>query len=104
MKSQHIGHEFSLILPPYDSVKKTVFKLKFRALEPLWKLFSSYLLNDALARKAYKSLGLCDYHIPEHCKAGGNSACGGVGQSYGVEQARIAVQLYRSRHLCHLHK
>src|ERR1700678_2006583 len=61
-----------------DRVQHTVLQQKLRPLESFWKLLSNRLLDDARACEAYQGAGLGNIEVPQHSKARGHAARGGV--------------------------
>ena len=61
-----------------------MFEEELGALEALGELLADGLLDDAGAGEAYESAGFGDVEVPEHGKAGGDAAGGGVGHDGDV--------------------
>jgi len=61
-----------------------MFEQEFTGLEAFWELLADGLLDDAGTCESDESAGLCDVEVPEHGKAGGDTAGGGVGEQADV--------------------
>ncbi len=79
----------------YNAVYNPMFHQKLRSLETLRQFLADGLLDDSGPGKTHQRPGFRHDHIPQHGKAGGDAACGGV-RKYGTVQKPGLPQLLDS--------
>ena len=104
MQRQELCQHFLLFAALDHLVHKPLFKQELCALESRRELLAHGLLDDTRPREPNQSVGLGQYDVPFHCKAGRNTSGRRVGQHDNVQVSRVAVALDRAAGLRHLHQ
>ena len=83
---------FAEILALNDRIEKSMLQQKFRALESRWKILTDCLLDHPGTGKTNQRIGLGQYNVSQHGKAGQNPCSRRIAE-HTDEQSAILMKL-----------